>query len=88
MFSYYLLLNRNFILYNPAIPTKAYIILLITDIAPKIVSTKLKSNMPINPQFMAPITIKIRANLSIIFMFFLYDIYKLNYHTLLSFIFY
>ena len=40
--------------HNPEIPTKIYMILLITDIVPNIVFTKLKLNIPISPQFIAP----------------------------------
>ena len=54
--------------HKPEIPTRIYTILLIIDIVPKIVSTRLKLNNPISNQFIAPIITKANAILSIIFM--------------------
>ena len=54
--------------HKPEIPTKIYMILLITDIVPNIVSTKLKLNIPISPQFIAPIMTRVNAILSITFI--------------------
>ena len=48
---------------------KIYIILEIKLIFPNIVLTKFKLNNPINPQLIAPITIKINTILSIIFIY-------------------
>ena len=51
-------------MYNPEIPTKIYTILPITELEPKIVETKLKSNAPTKPQFKPPIIKRIPATIS------------------------
>lgn len=52
----------------PEIPTNTYIIRDIKDIVPNMVSTKLKSNNPINNQFKAPIITNVRAIMFIVFI--------------------
>lgn len=54
-------LNNIPILIKPQIPTIAYTIFGNIDSIPNNDSTKLKSKKPINPQFMAPITVNINV---------------------------
>ncbi len=56
-------------LIKPVIPTREYTILLNIEPEPNRLATKLKSNKPIKPQFMAPIIVTTKhifCNVSII----------------------
>ena len=79
--------NKTPIFTSPHKPTMAYIIVTIEDSGVNNDSTKLKSKKPINPQFNAPIIVKINATFWNVSIYHPFSNYYVHKNTIYSWIF-